>query len=137
MNVYSALASGVLILHLAFILWVILGAFLTRSRPIVRYLHLASLIWALLIEIFPWSCPLTELENWLEMRAGVAPYRGGFLLHYLDALVYPDISVSWLAAAGILVCLINGLWYAYWFSKLKKRSHQSSTRARAEAELKR
>jgi hypothetical protein len=102
----------VLFLHLAFILWVVLGALLTRSRPLLRFVHLASVAWALMIEIFPWSCPLTELENWLEMRAGVEPYHGGFLLHYLDAVVYPDINASWLTAVGILICAINGLWYA-------------------------
>jgi hypothetical protein len=25
-------------------------------------------------------CPLTLLENWLEQKAGVEPYQGGFLL---------------------------------------------------------
>ena len=112
MKLYSALAAGVLFLHLAFILWVIFGAFLTRSRILLRYVHLTSLVWALLIEIFPWTCPLTQLENWLEMHAGVEPYRGGFLLHYLDQLVYPNINAFWLTMAGILVCLSNGLWYA-------------------------
>src|SRR5438128_8169757 len=44
-----------------------------------------------LVEILPWTCPLTWAENFLETRAGIAPYQGGFLLHYLDALVYPNI----------------------------------------------
>jgi hypothetical protein len=43
-------------------------------------------------ELLPWPCPLTDLENWFEGKAGVQPYQGGFLLHYLDKLVYPDIS---------------------------------------------
>lgn len=133
-NLYSALATGVLFLHLGFILWVVLGAFLTRSRPLLRYVHLASLVWALLIEVLPWSCPLTLLENWLEIRAGVEPYHGGFLLHYLDALVYPDIDVSWLTAAGILVCLINGLWYAgLAFTQLRERRRRRSARASSQA----
>ena len=45
------------------------------------------------------------LENWLEARAGVQPYQGGFLLHYLDKVVYPDISGSVLTVAG--VCVLN------------------------------
>ena len=106
-GLYSALATAVLFLHALFILWVVFGALLTRSRPILRWLHIASLIWGILTEVLPWPCPLTLLENWLEGRAGVEPYQGGFLLHYLDKLVYPDISANVLTIAGVVVCLSN------------------------------
>src|SRR6266566_9328540 len=89
---FSALAISVLFLHALFILWVIFGALLTRSRPILRWLHIASLVWGIVTELLPWPCPLTLLENWFEGKAGVQPYQGGFLLHYLDRLVYPYIS---------------------------------------------
>jgi Protein of Unknown function (DUF2784) len=103
----SALATAVLFLHALFILWVVFGALLTRSRPILRGLHIASLVWGILTEVLPWPCPLTLLENWLEGRAGIEPYQGGFLLHYLDKLVYPDISANVLTIAGVVVCLSN------------------------------
>src|SRR5437763_10210807 len=61
---------------------------------------------------FRGSAPLTQLENWLEARAGVEPYQGGFLLHYLDRLVYPDISPTVLTAAGVFVCALNLALYA-------------------------
>ncbi len=67
----------------------IFGAFLARSRPILRWLHVASLIWGILTELLLWPCPLTWLEDWLESRAGIEPYQGGFLLHYLDKVIYP------------------------------------------------
>lgn len=102
-----------LLLHAVFILWVILGAFLTRSRPILRWLHVASLIWGILTELLTWPCPLTVLENWLEARAGIQPYQGGFLLHYLDRVVYPDISATTLAVAGVLVCALNLTFYGW------------------------
>ena len=108
---YSALATSVLLLHALFIVWVILGAFLTRSRPLLRWLHVASLVWGILIEFLPWPCPLTLLEKWLECKAGVQPYQGGFLLHYLDKLVYPDISATALTVAGVIVCGINLAFY--------------------------
>jgi uncharacterized protein DUF2784 len=111
-NLYSALATMVLFLHVLFILWVIFGAFLTRSRPILRWLHIGSLVWGILTELLPWPCPLTRLENWLEAKAGVEPYQGGFLLHYLDKLVYPDISATVLTVAGVLVCVVNLAPYA-------------------------
>jgi hypothetical protein len=120
---YSALATAVLFLHALFILWVIFGALLTRSRPILRWLHIASLIWGILTEVLPWPCPLTLLENWLEGRAGVEPYQGGFLLHYLDRLVYPDISANVLTIAGVVVCVANLAFYArqVWTSRRPHR----------------
>lgn len=106
-GIYSVLAVFVLFLHALFIVWVIFGAFLTRSRTVLRWLHIASLVWGILTELLPWPCPLTQLENWLEAKAGVQPYQGGFLLHYLDKLVYPDISATVLTVAGVLICILN------------------------------
>jgi Protein of Unknown function (DUF2784) len=111
-NLYSALAAAVLFLHALFIVWVVFGAVVTRSRPILRWLHIVSLIWGILTELMPWPCPLTLLENSLEQRAGVEPYQGGFLLHYMDKLVYPDISATVLTVSGVLVCAFNLAIYA-------------------------
>jgi len=112
LNPYSVLATAVLFLHGLFILWVIFGALLVRARPMLRWLHIASLIWGILTELLPWPCPLTLLENWLEARAGVEPYQGGVLLHYLDRLVYPDISPTVLTVTGVFVCALNLVLYA-------------------------
>ena len=109
---YSALATAVLFLHALFILWVIFGALLTRSRRILRWLHIASLVWGTLTEVLLWPCPLTLLENWLEGKAGIRPYEGGFLLHYLDKLVYPNISATVLTVAAVIICTLNLAFYA-------------------------
>jgi hypothetical protein len=124
-NFYSAMAVCVLLLHALFIVWVVFGAFMTRSRPVLRRLHIASLVWGILTELLPWPCPLTLLENWFEAKAGFQPYQGGFLLHYLDKLVYPDISATVLTAAGVLVCLLNLALYGRqkWIARL--RSHRA------------
>jgi hypothetical protein len=110
-SLYSALATFVLFLHALFILWVVFGALVTRSRPVLRWLHVVSLAWGILTELLPWPCPLTLLENWLEGKAGVEPYRVGFLLHYLDKLVYPDISATILTVAGVTICALNLAFY--------------------------
>lgn len=104
---YAALASAVLILHLLFILWVVFGAIPAFFWPKLRWVHIVCLIWGILVELLPWPCPLTLLENWFEVQAGVRPYEGGFLLHYLDATVYPNISAAWLTAVGVGVCAVN------------------------------
>jgi hypothetical protein len=120
-RLYSSLAILLLLLHALFILWVVFGALLTRSRPVLRWLHIASLVWGILTELLPWPCPLTLLENWFEGKAGVQPYQGGFLLHYLDKLVYPDISATVLTVAGVLVCLLNLTFYGrqMWIARLR------------------
>lgn len=109
---YSALATSVLVVHALFILWVIFGAFLTRSRPMLRWLHVASLVWGMLTELLLWPCPLTWLEDWLESKAGIEPYQGGFLLHYLDKVIYPDISATTLTITAVIICSLNLVIYA-------------------------
>src|ERR1022692_2554475 len=118
---YSALAVSVLLLHALYILWVLFGALLTRSRPILRWLHVASLVWGILTELLPWPCPLTVLENWLERNAGIEPDQGGFLLHSLDKLVYPDISPTILTTAAVFICVLNLAFYGrqVWIARLR------------------
>ena len=108
---YQAAAIVVLALHLAFILWVIFGTLLTRRRPVLAWFHLASLVWALLVEVLPWTCPLTLGENWLEGCAGVVPYTGEFVLHYLNVLVYPNIPPLLLTVAAVMVIAVNVVIY--------------------------
>lgn len=109
---YSVLATLVLVVHGLFILWVVFGAWVARSRPFLRLLHIASLIWGILTEVLPWPCPLTLLEDALERRAGIEPEQGGFLLRYLDKLIYPDVPATALTIAAVIVCLLNLAFYA-------------------------
>jgi hypothetical protein len=85
---------------------VLLGWTVTRCRRVLRTLHVASLIYAIVIELVPWPpCPLTVVETWLEARAGIEPAHGPFLVHVLDAIVYPDLP-EWLVVCGaVLVCM--------------------------------
>ncbi len=73
----------------------------------MRWLHILSLIYGIAIEIGPWPCPLTLLEQWLEQRAGKTPYSEGFLIHYLQTLVYPDVSQTLLVWCACAVCVFN------------------------------
>ena len=129
-SVYSGLAVCVLLAHVLFILWVIFGAFLVGSRVTLRWLHIVSLIWGVLVEILYWPCPLTLLENWFEQKAGVEPYQGGFLLHYLDELVYPDIPAVVLVSAAVVVCGLNIAYYArlLWIGHLARSSRDGTLR---------
>jgi uncharacterized protein DUF2784 len=114
------LAEFMLAAHLAYILWVIFGALVARRRW-AQVLHIASLVYAIAIELGPWPCLLTLAENFFEARAGLVPYRGPFLLHYLDLIVYPNLSATLLTWAGVAVCVANLLLYSWKFRRGARR----------------
>ena len=107
MNTYGLLTTLVLAVHVSWILWVIFGWPVARTRRGLRWLHFGSLIYGIIIEIAPWPCPLTLLEQWLQSRAGITPYREPFLMHYLEALVYPDIPEWLLVSGAVVICGAN------------------------------
>ncbi|HEX4067379.1 MAG TPA: DUF2784 domain-containing protein [Acidobacteriaceae bacterium] len=107
------LVALVLAVHLAWILFVITGALWTRGRPWLTGFHLASLAWGVIVEVGPWPCPVTLLEQSLEARAGLHTYTGSFLVHYLDAIVYPNIPVELIIGVGVAVCCANLLVYGF------------------------
>ena len=109
---YRVAADAVLILHLAFVLFVVLGGFLVLRWPKLAWAHLPAVAWGALIEFSGWICPLTPLENALRDAAGDAIYAGDFVEHYIVALLYPgsltrDVQV----ALGIAVVLLNAVIY--------------------------
>jgi uncharacterized protein DUF2784 len=106
-KLYLALADTVLILHLVFIAWVIFGALLTRGRPRLALVHVVTLLYGIIVEVTTLVCPLTFAENWCEAHAGVSPYHGPFVLHYLDAIVYPNLPGWLLIVSGVVVCIFN------------------------------
>ena len=109
----QALAEATLLTHLTFIVWVMLGALVTRARAWLTSLHIVSLVYGIVAELGPWPCPLTLAENFFEARAGLVPYQGPFLLHYLDAMVYPTLPSALVVASGVLVCFLNLLIYSF------------------------
>jgi hypothetical protein len=111
-RMYGAAAAVALVSHVLWIVWVIFGAVCTRNRPLLAGFHMASVLWGIVTELGPWPCPLTLAEQLFEMGAGSDPYLGGFIIHYLDAIVYPDIPAELLMALGLVVCALNLAIYA-------------------------
>lgn len=87
---YSALADAVLVLHVAFVLFVVVGGLLVLRWPRVAWLHVPAAIWGVAIELGGWICPLTPLENDLRSRAGESIYHGDFVARYLVPVIYPE-----------------------------------------------
>lgn len=82
-------ADCVLMLHLAFILFAVLGATMAawwRWAPLV---HLPAATWGFFVELTGRDCPLTYLENYLRIKAGLSGYTESFVEHYLLAIIYP------------------------------------------------
>ncbi len=88
--IYGILADCLVLIHLGFVLFVVLGGVLVLRRPRLCWLHLPAAAWGAWIEAAGWICPLTPLENHLRRLAGEAGYTGGFIEHYLLHILYPD-----------------------------------------------
>lgn len=105
---YSILADLVLILHLAFIIFAVLGALLVLKWKGVLWIHLTAAVWAALIEFANWRCPLTPLEIWFRQLAGAEGFEGGFIEHYLLRVIYPPgLTRNVQITMGVLVLLLN------------------------------
>jgi len=87
--IYRALADLILVVHFAFVLFVVLGGLLVLRWRWIAFLHIPAAIWGVLIEYTGGICPLTPLENALRRSGGEAGYSGGFIQHYIQPLLYP------------------------------------------------
>jgi len=109
---YSLLADAVLVAHLLFIAFVALGGLLVLRWPRIAWAHLPAVAWGIFIEFSGRFCPLTPLENDLRQRGGEAGYSGGFIDHYVTALIYPDgLGRGIQFAIGALVIAVNATMY--------------------------
>ncbi len=101
---YTLAAEATVLLHLAWIVFVITGAFWLRRHPRLRLIHLLAVIYSLAIEVFRWICPLTHLEQALWRRAGSSAYEGAFLIHYVENLMYFR-APQWLLVSSAMALL--------------------------------
>lgn len=117
---YRVLADVTVVLHLAFVAFVVVGGMLVAWWPRVAWLHLPAAAWGVFVELAGWVCPLTPLENWLRVRGGGPAYASSFVEQYLVPVLYPSSltrEVQWTLAG--LVLLVNALIYLY---VLRRRS---------------
>ena len=120
--IHRLAADAVLLLHLGFILFVLLGGVLAVRWRWAPLLHLPAVAWGVYIELSGGLCPLTPLENRLRIAAGDAGYAGGFIEHYLLPLIYPaglTTEIQYVLAAIVLG--VNALAYAWVWSARRRR----------------
>ncbi len=110
--VWRIFGDLVLLLHLLFILFVLVGGFFALRWRWLPWVHLPTMAWAATLEFLGWICPLTPLENWFRRASGEAGYPGGFIEHYLLSLIYPSgLTPQIQTYLGITVVAVNALAY--------------------------
>jgi hypothetical protein len=104
----SLLADAVVLVHLAFIVFVMAGALLALRWRWVAWLHLPAAAWGAYVELAGKICPLTPLELALRAKAGEAGYETSFIDHYLVPVIYPaELTPAVQRASGLLVLAVN------------------------------
>jgi hypothetical protein len=119
--IYRALADLVLVVHLAFVVFVVLGGFLVLRWRWVAWLHVPAAIWGILIEYAGWICPLTPLENFFRQRGGETGYSEGFIQHYILPVLYPGaLTRGTQIVLGSLALFINLIAYGLVIARRKR-----------------
>ena len=110
--IFRLLADGTVVVHLAFVIFVVLGGLLVLRWRRMAWLHVPAAVWGAWIEFAGWFCPLTPLENWLRERGGEAAYTSSFVERYVLPILYPSAlsrDMQW--ALGGFVIAINAVVY--------------------------
>jgi hypothetical protein len=116
--IHAVLADAVLLLHLAFVLFVVLGGLLALRWPVAAWVHLPCAFWGAFVELSGRLCPLTPLENSLRAAAGESGYTGDFVDRYLVPLVYPaGLTRDVQQVLGGFVIVLNLAIYAIVFRR--------------------
>jgi hypothetical protein len=123
---YPLLANLVLIVHLAFVVFVLCGGLLILKWRWIAWLHLPAAVWGAVVEFTGWICPLTPLENWLREQAGQTGYRSDFVAYYLLPVLYPgDLTRDVQLMLGTVVLAINISVYGWLWRRTQSHRHRS------------
>jgi hypothetical protein len=80
---WRLLARTIATVHVAYVVFVVLGSLLVLVWPQLLWVHVAAVIWAGLTMFFDLGCPLSNWEKEYWNRGGVVPYEEGFLQHHV------------------------------------------------------
>lgn len=118
---YSIAADFVILIHFAWIAFVILGfpIFLYLNWPRWRIFHLASLIAMVIMQLTHTICPLTHLEAYLTSKGTSAQvYPGKFMIEAIENLIYvEDLTLEKITYATIIFFIVVLL--SFWLRPLR------------------
>lgn len=124
---YQFFADAVLLLHFGIVLFVIGGLVLILAsnllgwqslrwvnHPWFRVAHLAAIAIVVAESLLGITCPLTTLESWLRMQAGLAPYDGSFIQHWVQGVLFYD-APAWVftLAYTLFAALVVIAWWIF------------------------
>jgi hypothetical protein len=116
------LADAVVVFHMLFIGFAVIGGVLVLRWRRWVWLHLPAVAWATLVEVMHWPCPLTPLENFFRRRAGEIGYSEGFVEHYLEPILYPaGLTPRIQIMIGVGVFVVNMAIYGVIVSQWRRR----------------
>jgi hypothetical protein len=119
--IYRILADSIVVIHLAFIIFVTLGALLVLWWKKLAWVHIPMALWGILVEFSGWICPLTPWENYFRRLAGEEAYKGDFIGEYILPLIYPEeLTRNIQLLLGSFVVMINLLIYGYLIFRFRK-----------------
>jgi hypothetical protein len=105
---YRLLADLLVVFHVGFVLFVVLGGLVVLRWPRAAWVHLPAAAWGAWVEFSSTICPLTPLENHLRHLGGQAGYSGGFIAHYITPVLYPaGLNPRVQIVLGVFVVLLN------------------------------
>ena len=115
-------ADLIVLVHFAFVIFVVAGGLLALKWPKVAYLHIPAAVWGAWIGFAHWICPLTPLENQLRRLTGEAGYAGGFIEHYITRILYPaGLTAGMRVMLGVAVVAANLMVYRVYFARRRSR----------------
>ncbi len=121
-RLFRLLADTTVVIHFAFVLFVVLGGLLVLRWPRIAWLHVPSAAWGMAVEFAGWICPLTPLENALRERAGIASYQGDFIEQYVIPVLYPArLTHGTQLVLGSIALAVNAFVYSRLLSRGRSR----------------
>lgn len=126
--IYKILADIIVVMHFAWILFMLLGFILTLcgffstyvlrtsadrwkgffDKWLFRILHLFGIVYVSFLAIMGKYCPLTIWEN--SLRAKYDPtltYSGSYIVHYIEKLVYLDVNLLAILIPTIFIAIFT------------------------------
>ena len=125
---YKVLADLIVVIHFAWILFMLWGFFLTMcgfisvyvlrrekdrwriffDRWVFRTIHMGGILYVAIMTLLGIACPLTIMENGLREHYNPdLTYHGSFVVHYIEKIVYPEANFLFFLIPTIVIAVFS------------------------------
>ncbi|MFJ8915113.1 DUF2784 domain-containing protein [Amycolatopsis sp. NPDC102389] len=120
------LANVTVAVHIFALLFIGFGGFLAWRWPKVIFGHVFFAAWGVLVNVFPWPCPLTAAENYFRHQQGLGDLPGGFNAYYLYDTVFPRSSLPVVVVIAMATVIVS---YVGAYQRWRHRHHDGDAPA--------